>query len=107
MSDELDTIDDKPVTTCYACHKNIDIDPNSKIKRSEECPYCYASLKCCRMCQFYAPGQYNECRESNAERLLEKEKANFCDYFVLYSCNIDPEEVVQEQWSNANALFKD
>jgi len=35
------------------------------------------------MCSFYDRTVYNECRESQAERVVEKEKSNFCDYFQL------------------------
>jgi hypothetical protein len=28
-------------------------------------------------------GTYNECRESQAERVIEKDRSNFCDYFVF------------------------
>jgi hypothetical protein len=35
------------------------------------------------MCSFYDSKVYNECRESNAERIVDKEKSNFCDYFSL------------------------
>jgi len=38
-------------------------------------------LHACPQCRFYAPGQYNDCREPQAERVLDKEKANFCDFF--------------------------
>jgi hypothetical protein len=32
-------------------------------------------------CVFYAPGHYNDCREPQAERVLDHDRANFCDYF--------------------------
>jgi hypothetical protein len=35
------------------------------------------------MCQFYDPNTYNQCKEPIAERIVEKEKANFCDFFVV------------------------
>jgi len=35
------------------------------------------------MCDFYDPKIYNECRETSAERVVHKEKKNFCDYFIL------------------------
>jgi hypothetical protein len=35
----------------------------------------------CRNCAHHDPAAYNECRESNAERVLEKERSNRCDYF--------------------------
>jgi hypothetical protein len=31
---------------------------------------------------FYDPHAYNECREVSAERIIDKERANFCDYFA-------------------------
>ncbi len=69
--------------TCYHCNKTIPILGAFKVTRTEECPYCSTSLHCCRMCTFYDPKVYNECRETNADRLVDKEKANFCDYFNL------------------------
>ena len=54
-----------------------------KVARTEECPYCSRSLHCCRMCTFYDQKVYNECHESNADRIVDKEKSNFCDYFNL------------------------
>jgi hypothetical protein len=32
-------------------------------------------------CIFYDRSRYNECGESNADRVVDKEKGNFCDYF--------------------------
>lgn len=69
--------------SCFQCHKNLTLGPGQKIPKNEECPYCYASLHSCRMCSFYDQSAYNECREPSAERIVEKEKANFCDFFVL------------------------
>lgn len=90
---------------CHACHKPLDLEQNAKVLRSEECPYCYASVHCCRMCGFYDKTAYNECRETNADRIVEKEKPNFCDYFVLKgsgSGGTDKTDLL----SAANSLFK-
>lgn len=54
-----------------------------RVGRRESCPKCGADLHCCRNCRFYDPTVYNECRETQAERVVEKEKSNFCDYFEL------------------------
>jgi hypothetical protein len=32
---------------------------------------------------FHATGAYNDCREPQAERVIEKNRSNFCDYFVF------------------------
>ena len=50
--------------------------------RKEECPHCSTDLHTCTHCSFYDTGSYNECREPQADVVKEKEKANFCDYFV-------------------------
>lgn len=49
--------------------------------RRDTCPNCDADLRACVQCDFYAPGHYNDCREPQAERVTDKERANTCDYF--------------------------
>jgi ribosomal protein L40E len=49
--------------------------------RTVECESCHADLHVCRMCEFYAPGVSKQCRETVAEEVRDKERANFCDYF--------------------------
>ena len=90
---------------CYHCQKSIPVFGQFKITRTEECPYCTWSLHCCKMCKFFDPKVYNECIESNADRVVDKEKANFCDYFTLSdgsSSGPSKEDLI----SSADALFK-
>jgi hypothetical protein len=47
----------------------------------ESCPKCQSDLHACLNCLHYDPRAYNECREPNAERVLEKARYNYCDYF--------------------------
>lgn len=91
---------------CYACHGALELQVNSKILKSEECPKCFASLHCCKMCQFYDPKVYNECRETNAERIVEKEKANYCDYFQLKGGQGPGSSSKDDLFNLANSLFK-
>ena len=65
---------------CWKCRKEIDIE---KPARGDECPLCHADLHVCRACEFYESGAHNDCRESSAERVTDKERANFCDYFRI------------------------
>ncbi len=65
--------------TCFNCRKELKLD--SPPGRSDTCPFCSADLRCCMNCDFYDAGAYNQCSEPQAERVLEKEKGNFCDYF--------------------------
>ena len=43
---------------------------------------CGADLHVCRNCSHHDPAAYNECREPNAERVGDRDRANRCDYFV-------------------------
>ena len=65
--------------TCYACGNQWSHE--GKVFKTDTCPACDADARCCKMCVFYDKTAYNECRESQAERITDKEKANYCDYF--------------------------
>ena len=49
--------------------------------RADTCKKCGRDTKTCKGCIFYDRGVNNECRETQAERVIEKERSNFCDYF--------------------------
>ena len=65
---------------CWKCKKEISIE---KPVRSDECPLCHADLHVCKACEFYESGAHNDCRESSADMVTDKERANFCDYFFF------------------------
>lgn len=91
---------------CYNCGKDLAMEPSTKISRSEECPHCYASLHCCKMCRFFDKSAYNECKEPMANRVLDKEKANFCDFFKLDGGG-SQEQDKEDLLAAAKSLFKD
>ncbi len=64
---------------CHACQKEIESD--TTVGRRDSCPFCGNDLHVCRNCRFYDHGSYNDCREPQAERVVEKDRSNFCDYF--------------------------
>lgn len=49
--------------------------------RNSLCERCSAYLHCCRNCAFHDESAYNQCNESAADRVVDKEAANFCDFF--------------------------
>ena len=65
---------------CWKCKKEISVET---IGRSDCCPLCTADLHVCKACEFYESGAHNDCRESSAEFVNDKERSNFCDYFKL------------------------
>lgn len=64
---------------CYHCGAEIQV--IGIVGRSEECSSCRSDAHVCLNCSFYDKAAYNECKEPNAERVVEKNRRNFCDYF--------------------------
>lgn len=67
---------------CWKCGKELKhlLLPFS---RYEECNYCKADLHACIACKHYDPSVSDGCREDRADFILDKDKANFCDYFKV------------------------
>lgn len=66
---------------CHACKKEIS--GELKVGRRDVCPSCGADLRCCLNCRFYDRAVSKQCRETVTELVKEKEKSNFCEYFVI------------------------
>ena len=66
---------------CFHCGNNID--SKLRIYRNTLCSVCSGVLKICRNCKLYSPGSHWDCRETIQEPVKDKEKANFCDYFMF------------------------
>ncbi|MEW6593918.1 MAG: hypothetical protein AB1413_03500 [Thermodesulfobacteriota bacterium] len=64
---------------CHSCRKEVTI--SGRVGFRDECPHCGTDLHSCAQCRFHDPGACNECRESSAERVGDREKANRCEYF--------------------------
>lgn len=67
---------------CHSCSADLSgvLVP---VSRDECCDKCDADVRVCLNCIHYDPGVYNECHEPQAERVVEKDRRNFCDYFKL------------------------
>lgn len=65
---------------CWQCGEPLRGVPRP-IRRLTRCPTCRADLHVCRLCRHYDPGVLGECRHDRAERVVDKEQANFCTYF--------------------------
>jgi hypothetical protein len=49
--------------------------------RADTCKSCGRDTKTCKGCVNFDANAQNQCRESQAERVVEKERSNFCDWF--------------------------
>ena len=70
-------------TACYKCGEDLGIALNSVISRNATCSKCKSDLRCCFNCKFFDKQSYNECKEPQADRVVDKDRSNFCDYFSL------------------------
>lgn len=89
---------------CFECQNEIDI--LGQVGRRDECQKCGADLHVCKNCLHYDPKSYNECREPQADRVQEKDRSNFCDYFTPNDKNSSQKNSKDQLLSAAEALFK-
>jgi hypothetical protein len=68
------------VIRCWSCGKVTGV--IGRPSRSDQCPHCRADLRACRQCKHYDPAAANACRETRAEPPSEKDRSNFCDFYV-------------------------
>jgi len=89
---------------CFRCKNELTLD--RKVTRRETCPFCGWDLHVCLNCRFYDAGAYNQCRETQAERVLDKERSNFCDYFIFRAVPAAGRTTVDEAKGKLEDLFK-
>ena len=69
--------------SCSSCGFAIELANGERIGYRDTCSACNADLHTCHNCAHHDPSAYNECRESSAERVGDRERANRCDYFTI------------------------
>ena len=89
---------------CAFCDNELVI--VGKVMRNDECPHCSRDLRCCRQCKFYDLHAYNNCKEVMAERVVDKERSNFCEYFALRGSSLGKASKEQDAKKALEALFK-
>jgi hypothetical protein len=65
---------------CFHCGREAVI--QERVGFRDHCPGCDRPLHVCRNCGFYDPAYHNQCRETQAELVGDKERFNFCEYFT-------------------------
>lgn len=98
---------------CHACKKAVELDPRIPLGRSSDCPHCHADLRVCLNCRHYDPNVRYECREHVQERVADKARGNFCEWFQPAATGAMPAagqpaapKTRDDLLSAAEALFK-
>lgn len=96
------------IIKCHACLKELNI--SSPAGRQEICEFCGSDLHCCLNCKFYKTGAYNDCREPQAERVIDENRGNFCDYFTFGPALQTNQKDISQKTENARekleSIFK-
>lgn len=66
---------------CHHCNNEIVFEV--KLQRADGCPHCGVDLHCCLNCTHWDRSAHNQCREHIAEHIPDREKANYCSFFVF------------------------
>ena len=90
---------------CYRCQTALE---PGDFGRAARCTGCGFDVRVCRNCLHYDAGAYNHCREPMADRVLDAEKANFCDYFKPATAGAcaNSQTPPSDARQRAEALFK-
>ena len=87
---------------CYRCGASLE-SLSLPLSRQDECPSCTVYVHVCRMCKYYDPQVPKQCREDDAEEVIEKERVNFCEWFKPGTDVFDAQRYAKEQQAK-NAL---
>src|SRR5258706_11367760 len=81
------------MSPCWRCGRPIVVE--GRIGRQALCEGCSSSLHCCKNCKDWDPAAHNQCRESQADYVADREAGNFCNFFKLKVLRPDaPDESV-------------
>lgn len=91
---------------CHHCRTELSI--QGFISRSDECAQCGSDIHSCLNCDNYDPYAHNKCREPQAEWVTDRDKANFCDFFIpnRLSASATASSPVTDARSKFDSLFK-
>jgi hypothetical protein len=94
------------IAECRRCGAPLD-GLSLPISRRDKCPSCGVPVHACKQCRFYDPAVSDQCREDDAERVSDKDTANFCDYFQLGAGRFDAgrSREAERSQSALDALF--
>ena len=91
---------------CWSCGASLEDVPRP-ISRHSNCLKCYQQLRCCRLCRSYDERFDNKCGDERADPPVEKETANFCDFFRPRANAFIPDEAegASDAITKLDALF--
>jgi hypothetical protein len=89
---------------CQSCGSVVP----GRVGRRDGCPSCGRDLHACVQCELYDLSASDQCREPEAERVGDKQQANFCEFFRLSRAEVAEarSSPAQDAKARLEALFK-
>ncbi len=93
---------------CYRCGASLAA-LSLPLSRQDECPDCGNYLHVCKMCRHFDTTVPRQCREDGADDVTDKDRLNFCDWFVPSESAFDAKRKDEEDQARSalDALFDD
>ncbi len=92
------------MASCHACGKAIE--GTERVGFHAVCDACDADLHVCLNCRFHDPGASKQCREPAADLVVEKERANRCEWFQAGEGTGTARTGEEEARAKLDALFR-
>lgn len=89
---------------CHFCKKELPYE--TRILRTETCPWCRSDLHVCLNCRFHDPARYNECEVPTTDRVKERDRANHCGAFEYREGAPSEDTSAQDAKKKLSDLFK-
>lgn len=91
---------------CWQCGASL-AELTLPLSRFDVCKQCRAELHVCKLCRFHDVTVAKQCREPIAEEVRDKQRVNYCDYFVTRDDAYQPPATaaVEQARAQLDALF--
>jgi hypothetical protein len=91
---------------CWQCGASL-AELTLPLSRFDACKQCRAELHVCKLCRLYDVTVAKQCREPIAEEVRDKQRANFCDDFMVRDDAYQPgnKSAVDQARAQLDALF--
>lgn len=96
---------EKVVGNCWQCGGPLEA---GEFGRETNCRGCGRPTRVCRNCRWFSAGAPDQCREPAAEPVLDKVRANYCEFFEPSSkaAASAPANAADDLLKQAEELFK-
>jgi hypothetical protein len=91
---------------CYNCSSDIEVTALKPLGFRDTCPKCDRDAHVCRNCELFDESAHHQCRESSAELVRDKERANRCEYFSARAASTSKKGSSADHVAALEGLFK-